>query len=55
MTHVVVHLDKIMVTGRDEPKVKLKQCAFLDPEVEYLGHVIEAGGLKPRHEMSKPS
>lgn len=55
MTDIVVHFDNMILTGRDGPKIKLEKCTFLEPEVEYLGHVIEAGGLKPHHEMSEPS
>lgn len=28
-------------------KLKLEKCTYLVPEVEYLGHVIETGGLNP--------
>ena len=42
------HLDQVFKRLRDaNVRLKPSKCHFMKPEVEYLGHVVSAAGLKP--------
>ena len=44
----LVHLEAVfqrMVASKFQ--IKLSKCSFVRPELDYLGHVISSGGVKP--------
>ena len=42
------HLEQVFKRLRDaNVRLKPSKCHFMKPEVEYLGHVVSAAGLKP--------
>ena len=67
--HVIVCIDDILVTGTTESEhlqtldkvliqlhkagVRRDKCAFMLKQVDYLGHLISAEGLKPSKEKTQ--
>ena len=42
------HIGRVMLTLRaTNLKLKLKKCKFFQPQVEYLGHIIDQNGSRP--------
>ena len=45
VTNLQKTLDRLKTAGF---RLKMEKCQFLQPEVQYLGHIIDKNGIKPQ-------